>query len=368
MARSRRVTTRDVAKRAGVSSATVSFVLNDRRDITIPEETRERVRQAAHELGYRPNLHARSLRRGATRAVGFVLNDITNPGLAQTVRTVSQELTMLGYGVMLLDSNDDAAREYEHILTLVDYQVAALVVTGEQELDTPATQELIRLATAGFPVVSLSVPIPGSPVPSIAADQERIGYLATHHLIERGHQRIGFLAGYLRRPIAELGIRGGRYHGYARALTEAGLSVDPSLVAAATDPALTTQQALAWLLAASDPPTAVVATSDRKAALAMKTAQEQGRRVPDDLAFVGVGNSPLCELIYPSLTSVAQPHEEYARHLLALLRDMLAGRDDWRGRTILTTPYLVARDSSRLSRTVPSSSITQQPSSGGDGP
>jgi DNA-binding LacI/PurR family transcriptional regulator len=323
----------------------VSFVLNDRRDISIPEETRQRVRQIAQELGYRPNPHARSLRRGATAAIGFILNDITNPGLAQTVRAVSRELAQIGYGVMLLDSNDDAERDYQNILTLTDYRVAALVISGEKEADTRATQELVRLAEAGLPVVSLSVPIPGTPITSIGADQEQIGYLATQHLLDLGHRRIAFLAGYVRRPIDDLGIRGGRYHGYARALSEAGIVVDDRLVAAFPDPAMTTPRSLTWVLAAPGPPTAVVATSDRKAALAMATALSDGRRVPDDLAVVGVGNSPLCELVFPRLTSIAQPHEDYASHLSAVLRAILDGRDDWRGRAIVTTPRLVVRES-----------------------
>jgi DNA-binding LacI/PurR family transcriptional regulator len=248
---------------------------------------------------------------------------------------------------MLLDSDDDAERDYQNMLTLMDYQIAALVVTGEKEADTRATQELIRLAETGFPVVSLSVPLPGSHVPSIAADQEQIGYLGTRHLIEQGHRRVGFLAGYVRRPIDELGIRGGRYHGYVRAHAEAGLPVDARLVAAFPDRGVATPRALDWLLTATPPPTAILATSDRKAATAMRVALEQGRRVPDELAFVGVGNSPLCELVHPTLTSIAQPHEDYARHLIALLKEMLAGGTGWRGRTILTTPYLVVRNSSR---------------------
>jgi DNA-binding LacI/PurR family transcriptional regulator len=320
-------------------------VLNNRPGINIPEETRQRVRQVAEELGYRPNPHARSLRRGATSAVGFVLNDITNPGLAQTVRTVSRELATLGYGVMLLDSNDDAERDYQNILTLVDYQVAALVVTGEKEADTRATQELVRLTEVGFPVISLSVPVPDSAVASIAADQEQIGYLATRHLLDLGHRRIAFLAGYLRRSIDELGIRGGRFQGYLRALVEAGQVADSSLIATFTDPGMTTQHCLAWLLDGREPPTAILATSDRKAATAMKEVLARGLRVPDDLAFVGIGNSPLCDLVFPSLTSVAQPHEDYARHLTELLRDILSGADGWRGRAIVTTPYLVARES-----------------------
>src|ERR1044071_5385013 len=125
------------------------FILNNRRDINISAETRARVRAVAARLGYRPNQHARSLRRGGNSTVGFVLNDVTNPGLAQTVRNVSQALAAVGYGVMLLDSNDDAERDYQNILTLVDYQVTALVVSGEKDADAVATRELMRLADEG---------------------------------------------------------------------------------------------------------------------------------------------------------------------------------------------------------------------------
>ncbi|WP_448059728.1 LacI family DNA-binding transcriptional regulator [Cellulomonas hominis] len=289
MTERRRVTAKDVAVRAGVSQSTVSYVINDTPNQSIPEATRQRVLDAVRHLGYRPSAAARALRSGASRTVLIVLPDAPiGPSIAQLVELVSDALDPHGYTVVYRRhrGGQDLGGLWHELMPAAI--VNLIVLPGEAEAE---------IAAAGIPVVGVHIDdtVPGV----INSPQVRIGLLQVEHLRERGHRRIGYAAPPDHRVdvfyIARLaGVR----EGCARL----GLP-EPVVLPVPPDVAAAAAAARAWVEAA-DPVTAVCAYNDDVAFALLAGMRSAGLAAPDDLAVIGVDNQPLSPFASPPLTSV----------------------------------------------------------------
>ncbi|MGH3655157.1 MAG: LacI family DNA-binding transcriptional regulator [Micromonosporaceae bacterium] len=295
-------TQRDVAQRAGVSTATVSYIMNGRRDRKNPvtDETRHRVLEAARELGYQRNHAARSLRRRRTDCVCVVYSPPSSPWLERLTEQVHEAALRHEYSVITMPvAHDDRAGRALRILR-EQYVDGAILVPRH----TLPIEELGALARHGLGLVVFDdVAVPDG-FDVVRQAQIEACYAAVTHLIERGHQRIGYFGHGEPGPAPDLDDK---YLGYRRALADHGIPVDDSLAIAAADSRTAAYQATRALLAREQPPTAVFSASDRCGIAAIWTAQQQGLSVPDDLAVVGVGNTDEGEVITPALTSVGIP-------------------------------------------------------------
>lgn len=328
-------TIREVAKRAGVSYATVSHVINDTRFVS--QATRDRVLAAMDELNYRPNALARSLRKGKTNTIGLILPDSANPFFAEIGRSVEDSAFNLGYSVILCNTERNPHREQLYVDVLSKKQVDGIifVATGEQ------VDSLNFLLSQEVPVVLIDRDLPNSEVDAVLTDNQQGGYLATQHLIELGHRRIACIAGPSHiTPSAE------RVIGYKQALEEAGLPFDETLVVRGDHHPGSGHHITSALLDLNPRPTAIFALNDLMAIGALHGAAKAGCRIPEDLAIIGFDNIDLTSFTNPPLTTIAQPKAEIGSLAAKFLAERIKDKTCPPRRIVLPTE-LIVRESTR---------------------
>jgi len=339
----RRPTQEDVARVAGVSRATVSYVINNRTDgnVRISEETRCRVLEAIEELGYRPNVLARSLRQGQTHTIGMIVPDNTNPFFAEVARGVEDTSFEQGYSVILCNSDRDLDKELLYTNVLAEKRVDGILFVAAGM----STERICALQERRMPVIVVDRDIPDVAVDSVMTANERGGWLATRHLIELGHRRIGCIAGPSDvTPSAE------RVTGYRQALREAGLPMDEALIMKGDFQYESGYQAARQLLSMEDPPTAIFACNDLMAVGAISAAVRLGRQVPADLSVVGFDDVPLASFANPALTTIVQPKYEIGVVAATMLLERMQDPDRPPHRKVLDTELVVRQSTAPVRR------------------
>lgn len=298
----------EVARRARVSTSTVSHVLNGTRFVS--PATRTRVEAAVAGLRYRPNALARSLRRGRSHTLGMIVPDSANPFFAEMGRAIELAAFEAGFSVILCNTENDRDKERLYLKVLAENQVAGVVLVAAGERD----DSFESLAHGRLPVVAMDRERPGLALDTVLADHRLGGQLATRHLIGLGHRRIGCVTGPARlSPSVE------RLAGYRRALREADVPLDEALVVRGDFHAATGAAAARALLGSPGRPTAVFACNDLMAMGVLSAAAAAGLRVPADLAVVGYDDIELAPFTIPSLSTVAQPKREMGQEVVKLL-------------------------------------------------
>lgn len=294
------VTIRDVAHLAGVSTATVSKVLNDAPHVGA--ESRRRVESAIEKLQFRPNTIARSLKKSRTLTLGLITNDIEGVFTMSLMQGVEQAAHRKGFSVFLCNSLGNPERERAHLDALLAKQVDGIILLSGyrvRERGAPA------LPLNGVPVVYLYQYTRDIPAPCFIPDDDGGGYLATEHLIRSGRQRIAMING----P-AKYEATHARYRGYLRALSDAGLKADPALVRTSRWHENGGYLAAHDLLNLPKPPDAVFCASDSIAIGALDALHERRIAIPDQVAVIGFDNRPSAPYQRPPLTTVALPLAE----------------------------------------------------------
>jgi LacI family transcriptional regulator len=292
----------DVARRARVSTATVSRVLAGHGRAR--QETRERVFAAARDLGYRPSRVARSLRQRATRTLGLIVTDIENPFFPQLVRAVEDAAHDLGYAILLCNAADDPERESEYLDLLVDRWVDGVVIAAS----SLGGRHREWLADAPLPIVLVNSPVQDIGLSTISSDSHAGGELAARHLAELGHRRIGLVGAPARNVDGPARLAGAR-----DALRAAGIG-DGEIHVAADDAGVAGGQRAAAEILGRDPAvTGLVAYNDLMAIGAMRAVRASGRRVPDDVSVTGFDDVDLAAFVDPPLTTIAQSTAEMGR-------------------------------------------------------
>jgi LacI family transcriptional regulator len=295
---SKRITHKDVAERAGVSVATVSYVFNNGPRPVSPE-TRAKVEAAIAELGYYPNELARSLRLQHTSTIGIIIPNIINPVFAEMAHNLEMACSQEGFLVLLCNSERQHEREVRFVQMLRAKQVDGVVITPHCD-----PLALIQpLLDARIPVVVLEHDLPG--VHCLAFDELQGGQLATQHLIDLGHRRIALIP---RHATSALSTR--RSDGYRQALVTAGVTFDPALVLDCAAGQAAGAEAMRHLLALSDPPTAVITHNDVLAMGVYHAIHSAGLTIPGDISVVGYDDITSAAYFYPPLTTVCTPKAE----------------------------------------------------------
>jgi LacI family transcriptional regulator len=325
----------DVARLAGVSTATVSRALNGTGQIA--PATRATIEAAVEQLGYRPNTIARSLVTKSTQTIALLLPDITNPFYAALVSGIQQTALAQGWTMLLCTTESDAEREELYLRVLRAKQVDGALVDG---LVLPPDR-IARFVEDGFPIVCLDRDIDSRSIPLVQVDNRLGGRIATRHLVDLGHTRIAHVTG-----AGELGISDERLAGYRDALTEAGLPVDFQLVEEGRFTDDGGHDAAGRLLEREPDLTAIFAANDLSALGVMNAVAEAGRRVPDDVSVVGFDDLHLSAYTSPPLTTIRQPAVEIATLATEILIGLTRGQQAERMRHLLE-PELVVRASTR---------------------
>jgi LacI family transcriptional regulator len=308
----KRPTQADVARAAGVSRATVSYVLNDVSGDRIPisAETRQRVQEVIAQMGYQVDARAQALRSGDTKTIGVMLPMYENPYFWQILLGISREAEASGYNLLLAHSSLTPEQESQSIRELAEQRVDGLVMLiGFKQLSDPVLQQL---RASNRPVVVLtSTPFEFDYVIQGYGEGARA---LMQHLLEFGHQRIGFVLGVTH--VAQ-GID--RLDAYRQALAEAGLPYDESLVQQCGEFIEDGYQAARLLLSRPDRPTALLVINDLMGMAAIRAAADLGLRVPSDVSIASFDDIPFTQYTVPRLTSVSGHPEAGGREAIRVL-------------------------------------------------
>lgn len=333
-------TIKDVAERAQVSTATVSYVLNGTGSVAAA--TRRRVLDAVAALSYQPNHAARSLRT-RSRTLGLVLppapTALADPALAELVAGLSEGAADGGYYLLLAAQGARSEAELGTELAQTG-RIDGLVLLDPRIDDERA----LILTAAGIPCVAAGAAGNSLPCPSIGLDLERGAYDATRHLLQLGHRRIAMIA----LPSDLVGSES-FYQGFTTALAESGSVPDPELIVEAGATQEAGMEAMEELLSRPEPPSAVLAASDILAFGAMHALYDAGLVVGSDLALVGCGDLPLAAHTHPPLTTLRVPRRSLgvalAKRLIALIE-----RHDLDPQPLLNLSLMIRRSSAALQR------------------
>jgi LacI family transcriptional regulator len=300
-----RVTSQQVARHAGVSRTTVSFILNDVPGVKFPQETRDRVLQAAQALGYVPNEAARTLASGKTYTVGLVLGQTehlrVDAFISQVIYGLNQVCNQQGFR-LLIESADDIGQTATYQSLVHSKKMDGLVAINSHIDD----QQLYELIDGGFPVVLVGSVRHPKEYSIVHKNKSR---QAVEHLISLGHQRIAHIT---LAPLSDHAVSFGRLQSYYRTLEKAGLRSD-DLVRYGNYSADSGFAAMKDLLREKPYPTAVFVGNDTVAIGVMAAIREKGLRIPNDIAVVGYDDIPIAAYTSPPLTTVRVPAVEPGR-------------------------------------------------------
>ncbi|AHG93131.1 regulatory protein LacI (plasmid) [Gemmatirosa kalamazoonensis] len=335
------LTLRDVATHCGVSTATVSAVVNGAEWVS--PATRVRVQRAVDEMGYRPNQFARGLKTQRGYAVGVIVSDLTNPFFTEVVRSLSHALHAGGRAHFLCDTDHRSDVGESSLRMLADNHVVGLVLIGDS-VPGDAVRRYVR-RRGHVPIVAIERDYDLEGVSTLLVDSELGAYTMVRHLLGQGHRRIALITGpSLGGGSATFG-REQRLHGYQRALRDVGIDPDPGLVVEGNFRYAGGQHAMRRLLASGRIPDAVFASNDMMALGAMSVLRDAGLRIPDDIAIAGFDDIPPAALTTPGLTTMAMPMSELGRAAAQLLGERLVGSGLDVVRKVFD-PQLVVRHSS----------------------
>lgn len=304
----------DVARHAGVSTATVSRVING-LPVTRPE-TRAKVEEAIATLGYRTNESARSLVLSETRLILTLVPDFSNPYYSEIVRGIESVAREHRYYVLLSNTHGESARERSYLEMLKQHRSDGVIC-----LDPMTIQRLLAEEAKSFPWVACSEFVPEADVPYVSIDHRQAAKDAVLYLLSKGHRHVALVNSDERYLYAQQ-----RRAGYEEALRGAGLEVRREYVQSAGGVQYPLGELAARrLLALDTPPTAVFAVSDTLAIGVMKAAFRAGLHVPQDIAVVGFDNIPVAEMFEPAITTVAQPMQQLGERAISLLLQRISG-------------------------------------------
>jgi LacI family transcriptional regulator len=310
-------TIRDIAKAANVSTAAVSYVINDKPGVS--EETRLKIQRIMREMNYRPNPQARGLAAKRTGMLGLMIPDITDPFYVNVVRGVEAESNQLGYTLTLCTTHGDAERERNVAGTLTSNWVDGVIMMAYKL----SPSELEKLSKHKVPIVVIDNPEVAGLIPSIMVNNTALGRTATAYLVEMGHTRIGFIHG-----VEGSNSSAARYEGYVQALKSHGLEPDPDLVERGDFSYEHGLAAAHRLLSLPNRPTAIFAANDQMAFGVMNAATELGLSVPEDISVIGVDDIEAAALVVPGLTTMRQPTWEIGACAVQILERLINPPED----------------------------------------
>lgn len=314
-------TMRDVAELAGVSQPTVSRVLNQKStSIRISPETRDKVLAAVEELGYRPNMHARSLRTQQTNLIAILVADITNSFYPQIARSVQQVARQQGYDVMI--SNSDHIYEHEkHFCEAIIRRSVDGIIMVPIHLTEDDLHDLYH--ETGTPIAVLGQHVTHPYIDVVYADDEQAVYDVTRWLIdEQGHTSVGYVG------VPDMLPPGPRRRrGFQQAMADVGLPVQPEYVYEGDFTLEGGRRVGVELLQLAQLPSALMVANDNMALGVMLALQEGGVRIPQDVAVVGYDNIPEASIIRPGLTTIEQDSADIGYRLANLLFERIQQPD-----------------------------------------
>lgn len=339
MSGEKRVTQETIANLLNISVSQVSRALNDKGEVS--PETREKIRRIADRMGYSPNLIAQSLRNKRTNTFGVIQPDIANPFFAILVRGIEDFAQEKGFSIFVTNTYENVEKEQKLVRHMVDRGVDGILLI-------PVRGKNIKKSTFqkyDIPIVLIARCMKKCGMDCVVVDDKRGGYLATEHLINKGHRRIIYLSGP-EDMVASLD----RLEGYRKALSDYGIRFSNKMVHVAGTTLENGFDSMKHVLDSKIDVDAVFAFNDVVAYGCLKLFHERGIRVPGDIAIIGYDDTNMNMVVNPTLTSVRQPTGEMGRRATKLLIDILdTDRSLRRPEVVLFNPELKVRETTNLS-------------------
>ncbi|MEM7118357.1 MAG: LacI family DNA-binding transcriptional regulator [Chloroflexota bacterium] len=299
---------KDVAREAGVSSATVSRVLSNKPHVR--HEVRQRVLSAVDALGYRRNRTASSLRKQTSQMIGLLVSDIRNPFFTAVARAIEDAAQDNGMGVFLCNTDEDKEKERHYLNMLLDENVAGIIVSPAQEKIEGFTAVLEQ----NIPLVTIDRRVEGAHIDCVLSDNIRSTQKVVNHLIEEGYQRIGAVIG-----LKDSTTGRERMEGYQLALLNNGLQFDPALTFYVNPREQQGYESVKALLNLPQPPDAILTGNSRLTIGALQAIKEAELSIPHDIALAGFDETNWMPHLGPGITVISQPTYEMGRTAAELL-------------------------------------------------
>ncbi len=345
---------RDIAKIAGVSSATVSRVING--SATVKPETAERVQRVIDELKFIPNGSATTLKYGRSNTYGLIIPDITNPFFPEFVRSFESILAETNFNMLVATTESQPRRMQKTIHRMLVSQVEGIALLAS-EIETVPIESMI---TNRVPLVTMDRRLVGSGLSDVCVDSTGGMREAVNHLYKLGHRRIGYIGGSAGPTISDH-----RLHSFLMAMGGVGLPAEPQFLRVGNYRVSGGEAAMVELLNMPDRPTAIIAANDLTAIGALRVIHQQGLSVPDDVSIIGFDDIEMCNFVSPPLTTLRLSQTEMATTFVTAL-EALANSSQRSGLQYKVETSLVTRSSTGPAKrkTRPA---TQHKSSGASG-
>jgi len=331
----------DIAHALGVSKMTVSRAINNHPEIS--PETRARILEAAQRMNYRPNQFARALTTNRSYLLGVVVPDLMHSYFAEICRGIETVAKPLGYQNLICSTDEDAVNEEDEIEALLPRTDGLILASSSSPDETKFYRRIIRERAK---IVLIDRQLEGLKCPAVTTDDVKVGWLATEHLINLGHRKVGHLKGTVASTAAL------RFEGYKNALTKYRLSFDLTLVRECGFTETDGYRSMSTWLKEGNLPPAIFAANDPAAIGAMSAITEAGLRIPEDVAIVGGGNIHYGDMLRVPLTTVAWSTSEMGQAAARLLIDLVEGKRGSKEQHVIVEPELIVRESCGATRVV----------------
>lgn len=327
-------TIKDVAKKTGLSTATVSRALNNKYGVK--QETRDKVLAVAQDAGYTPNAVARGLVKSQTQSIGLIIPDISNPFYPEIVKGVEAGADENGYNIFLCNTNYKKDKQYQYVRLLAQKRVDGIILAPGSEESTIHNDRPV----GAIPVVYLCKRLTAPDKSLVVIDDERGGFLATKHLIEQGYQSIGFIGAH------EDGfLNGQRFKGYQQAFEKYSMPIDERFIFSGDFKRETGYRVIRRIIKSGDCPRALFVENDLMALGVIQGIKEMGLGVPGDVAVVGFDDIPFAAFPEIGLTTVNQPKYKMGKIAVDMLLKKI-NNNTAEPKKIILEPELVVRTSS----------------------
>ncbi len=333
----KRVSLKDIAEKAGVSTALVSYVLNKKKN-RVGKEMTEKISRIAKELNYEPHHVAKSLRSGKTYTIGLIIADISNPFFANIARVVEDEAKKFGYTVIIGSSDEKAEKSWDLLNVLLNRQVDGFIIVSAEN----SQNNIIFLKEKKIPFVLLDRHFPQIHTDFVTTNNYKASYDATLHLLENGYEEIGLIA-----YDSEMYHMQERIRGYHQALTENSITPRKEWLRKVpfSDMESKVRTAIDALVDGSRPVRAVIFATYGLALNGLKYVNERKIRVPDDLAIVSYGQAEVFDLYHCPISYIRQPLEQLGKTAVEMLISKLNNPDEGM-KQVFMEARLISRDSS----------------------
>ena len=333
------VTISDIAKKAGVSSATVSRVFNDSG--YVKQSTREKIEAAIKEMNFTPSAIARSLSKNETNTIGVIVPDITNSYFGEVIKGISEVAEANNLNIILFNTDNYLEKEVRALNVLKEQRIKGIIMTpGFGEENNKEYIETIN--NLNIPIVLVSADLKFKELSGIFVDNVLGGFNATNLLISEGHTKIGIMTGILSsEPAAE------RVVGYKKALKEANIEINDKYILDGQFSMEKAYELTKKLLDSKDKPTALITSSNRMTMGAIKALKENNKNIPEDLAIVAFDKVDLLDVLGIRITYIDECPMELGRNSMNLLCDIFNDSDKNFKRRVIIVPKLIIKGSEK---------------------